>query len=78
MGRPIYDEWTFLSVSVEFTVILGASWLILNFNPYFDEIPLRKQNSPRWDIHAFCCVTTGVMLFAYVPLKRTPGLYELL
>ena len=32
---------------------------------FFYEITLCKQNSPRWDA-AFCCVTTGAMLFAYV------------
>ena len=35
-----------------------------------------KQNSPRWDA-AFCGVTYGAILFAYVPLKRTPVLYGL-
>ena len=33
---------------------------------FFDEIPLSKQNSPRWDA-AFCGVTSGAILFAYVP-----------
>ena len=28
-----------------------------------------KQNSPRWDA-AFCGVTSGAILFAYVPRKR--------
>ena len=33
----------------------------------YDEISsLRKQNSPRWDA-AFCGVTSGAILFAYVP-----------
>ena len=32
---------------------------------FFDEIPLSKQNSPRWDA-AFCGVTSGAILFAYV------------
>ena len=35
---------------------------------FFDEIPPSKQNSPRWDA-AFCGVTSGAMLFAYVPSK---------
>ena len=34
----------------EFILILGASGLILKFNSiFFEEIPLSKQNSPRWD-----------------------------
>ena len=36
------------------------------FIPFFDENFLSKQNSPRWDA-AFCGVTSGAMLFAYVP-----------
>ena len=35
---------------------------------YFDEISLSKQNSPRWDA-SFCGVTSGAILFAYVPQK---------
>ena len=39
------------------------------FIPFFDEIPLSTQNSPRLDA-AFFGVTSGAaMLFAYVPLK---------
>ena len=34
----------------------------------FDEISLCKQNSPRWDA-AFCGVTSGAILFAYVTEK---------
>ena len=33
---------------------------------FFYEYPLSKQNSPRWDT-AFCGVTSGAILFAYVP-----------
>ena len=36
-----------------------------NFS-FFDEIHVSKQNSPRWDA-AFCSVTSGAILFAYVP-----------
>ena len=36
------------------------------FISFFDEISLSKQNSPRWDA-AFCGVTSGAVLFAYVP-----------
>ena len=35
----------------------------------FDENPLSKQNSPRWDA-AICGVTSGAMLFVYVPQKK--------
>ena len=38
----------------------------LNFIQYFDENSLSKQNNPRWDV-AFCVVTSGAILFAYVP-----------
>ena len=33
---------------------------------FFDENHISKQNSPRWDA-AFCGVTSGAILFAYVP-----------
>ena len=36
---------------------------------FFDEISLCKQNSPRWDA-AYCGVTSGAILFAYVPHKE--------
>ena len=36
------------------------------FIQFSDEIPLSKQDSPRWDA-AFCGVTSGAILFAYVP-----------
>ena len=36
---------------------------------FFHEIHVSKQNSPRWDT-AFCGVTSGAILFAYVPLVR--------
>ena len=42
----------------------------------FDEIPLNKQGSPRSGA-AFCGVTSGAYLFAYVP-KRTTCSYELI
>ena len=38
------------------------------FISFFDEISLCKQNSPKCDA-AFCGVTSGAMLFAYVPYK---------
>ena len=38
----------------------------LNFNQFFYENSLSKQNSPRWDA-AFCGVASGAILFAYVP-----------
>ena len=42
--------------------------MILNFIPFFDEITLSKQYSPRWAA-AFCGVTSGALLFAHVPQK---------
>ena len=45
---------------------LGVLGVIFIFISFFDEISLSKQNSPRWDA-AFCGVTSGAMLFAYVP-----------
>ena len=48
--------------------------MILNFYHIFDEKSLSKQNSPRWDA-AFCGVTSGAILFAYVLQGgQTPGL----
>ena len=41
----------------------ASSGVILNFIPFFDEIPPSKQNSLRWDA-AFCGVTSGAILFA--------------
>ena len=38
----------------------------IKFYSFFDEIPVSKQNSPRWDA-ALCGVTSGAILFAYVP-----------
>ena len=38
------------------------------FISFFDVISLCKKNSPGWDA-AFCGVTSGAMLFAYVPQK---------
>ena len=46
--------------------MLGTSGGIKDFFLLiFDEIPLSKQNSPRWDA-AFCGITSGAILFAYV------------
>ena len=53
----------------ESTVILGASGVIFNcFIIFFNEFSLIKQNNPRWAA-AFCGVTSGAMMFAYVPQK---------
>ena len=49
-------------------LFLGASGVILNFIQFFDENSLSKQNSTRWDA-AFCGVTFGAILFAYVLYK---------
>ena len=44
----------------ESIVILGASGVIFKiFIPLFDEIPLSKWMSPKWD------AASGAMLFAY-------------
>ena len=55
----------------ESSFILGASGrTFANFIPFFffDLIPLSKQNSHRWDA-AFCGVTSGAILFAYVSMS---------
>ena len=52
------DESTFI-----FRGVKSDFYLFIKF---FDDIPLSKQNSPRWDA-AFCGVTSGAILFAYVP-----------
>ena len=44
--------------------IFRGVWLI--FIQFFDEIFRCKQNRPRWET-AFCGVTSGAILFAYVP-----------
>ena len=41
-----------------------------------DEIHVSKQTSPKWDA-TFCGVTSGAILFALCPIKRTPGLFGL-
>ena len=53
---------------------LGESGVFLHFIPFFDEIPVSIQNSPRWDA-AFCGVTSGAIMFAHVPYKRTTGIH---
>ena len=52
------DESIFISRGV------GSDFYFF-FISFFDEITLCKQNSPRWDA-AFCGVTSGAILFAYV------------
>ena len=48
---------------------LAAAGAIFHFLiSFFDEIPVSKQNRPRWDA-AFCGVTSGSILFAYVTQK---------
>ena len=46
--------------------ILGASGVIFHFYFIFDEIPVSKQNSPRWDA-MFCGVTSGIFC---LPMSR--------
>ena len=53
----------------ESTLFIGALGVILIFISFFDESRLSKQKCPRWDA-AFCGVTPGAILFAYVPQKR--------
>ena len=50
----------------ESTFVFRASEVIFVFIAFFDEIYVSKQNSPRWDA-GFCSVTSGVILFVYVP-----------
>ena len=52
------DESTFIFKGVRIDFYFFISFL--------DKIALCKQNSPRWDA-AFCGVSSGAMLFAYVP-----------
>ena len=47
---------------------LGAAGAVFHFYLFFDEKLVSKQNSPRWDA-AFCYVTSGAILFAYVQKK---------
>ena len=44
--------------------------------PYFDENPVGKQSSPRWEA-AFYGVTSGGYSVCLCPIKRTLGLYGL-
>ena len=44
--------------------IFRSIWSI--FISFFNENNVSKQNSPRWEA-AFCGVTSGAILFAYVP-----------
>ena len=60
MDFPIIIDW------MSPRSFLGASGMIFKFIPVYDEIPLIKQNSPRWDA-AFCGITSGAILFANVP-----------
>ena len=52
----------------ESTFILRGYRNDLSFIPFFNEIPLSKQNRPRSDA-AFCGITSGALVFAYVPQK---------
>ena len=67
---PVYEEWTchFPSLSIGWVNFhfMGVKCDFVFFISFFVEIALCKQNSPRWDA-AFCDVTSGAMLFAYVP-----------
>ena len=47
---------------------LGASRVCFHFISFSDENHISKPNSPRWDA-AIRGVTSGAILFAYVPLK---------
>ena len=48
------------------------------FNSFFDEIPVSKQNNPRWD-GAFCGVTSGAKYSVCLcPIQWSPGLYGLI
>ena len=50
---------------MNFIIIIYSSIIFISF---FDGNQNSKENSPRWDA-AFCGVTSGGILFAYVPLK---------
>ena len=61
-------DFSILRIWMSSLSFLGASGVIFHFISFFDENQNCKQNSPRWDA-AFCGVTSGAVLFAYVPLK---------
>ena len=66
ISLPISDEWIIIFVWVSPLSFYGRQECFLNFIQFFDENSLSKQNSPRYDA-AFCGVTSGAILFAYVP-----------
>ena len=47
-------------------IFRGIKSAIFIFISFFDEIPVNKQNSPRWDA-AFCGVTAGLF---YLPMPH--------
>ena len=53
----------------------GASGVIFHFISFIDKNQNSKQNSLRWDA-TFCGVTSGAIMFDYVPLKgRQPYIW---
>ena len=54
------DESTFT-----FRDIRNICFICISF---FDEFSVSKQNRPRWEA-AFCGVTSGAVMFFYVPLN---------
>ena len=71
MDSPIVINWM---SPLSFLGVLGVNFKLYSF--FFYENFLSKQNSPRWDA-AFCGVTWGYAV-CLCPIKRTPGLYELI
>ena len=56
-------------LNIECPAVFGGNHLGMLFFisiSVFDEIKASKQNISRWDA-AFCSVTSGAILFAYVP-----------
>ena len=47
-------------------IFRGVKSIFFIFISFFDEFPVSKQNSPRWD-GAFYGVTPGAIMFVYVP-----------
>ena len=62
LSHPYHlDESTFIYRGI-------MSVFVFIFTSFFYENPVSKQNSPRWEA-AFCGVTSGAILFAYVTEK---------
>ena len=67
LNPPVTNGFSHPDQLDESIFILGVLGVYYSFLfHFFDEIPVRKQNSPRYDA-AFCGVTSGAILFANAP-----------